>query len=433
MTSTELRRDLRAIVEAAVAAVDPERVLRESVRVADGALTVRGERVAELDGVERVWLVGAGKGSVRMAAAALDLLGARVAGGCIAAPPGLAPCLPALPLWEAGHPVPNAHSLAAAGEALRLVHGLGPRDLVLVLLSGGASALWAAPVDGVSLGDLQVVTRGLLRAGAPIAELNTVRRHLSRIAGGQLARAAAPARVLTLAISDVVGVSPDVIGSGPTLPDPTTHAEALEILVRRGVAAPAAVTHHLQRGVAGEAPETPKPGELANLAGFHLLASIREALAAAAEEAVRLGYHARVVSDSLEGEAARVGEEIARQATGLPPRTALLWGGETTVTVRGDGSGGRNQELALAAALALDGHHGVALASVGTDGIDGPTPAAGAIVDGDSAARARAAGLDPEGALARNDSHPLHRATGDLLVTGPTGTNVNDVVVVVTG
>jgi glycerate 2-kinase len=427
------RGRLRAILDAAVAAADPERLVREALRLEGDVLLVRGEPAAVLGPGEGVWLVGAGKASRRMAAAAMGVLGDRVRDGCIAAPRGSAQPLEGIEVWEAGHPTPDVHGVAAAGEALHLAHRATPGELVLCLLSGGASALWAAPPDGVSLAALRAVTRALLLAGAPIAELNTVRKHLSRIAGGQLARAAAPTPILTLAISDVIGVPPDVIGSGPTLPDPTGYAGAREILQARSIHAPPAVMHHLQRGLAGELPETVKPGELTSPAPFHLLASVRDALRAAALAAEGLGYRAEIVSDALEGEASQVGGAIARAAlrardAGHGP-VALLWGGETTVTVRGDGRGGRNQELALAAALALEGEGGLLVASMGTDGVDGPTDAAGGIADGSTTARGRAAGLDPRASLARNDAHTFLHAAGDLIVTGPTGTNVNDVMV----
>ncbi|MBW3628288.1 MAG: DUF4147 domain-containing protein [Gemmatimonadetes bacterium] len=431
------REDIRAILDAAVAAVDPLAVVSRSVRLEGDSLTVRGVAAVDLSALHAVWIVGAGKASRRMAEAALGVLGARVRGGAIAAPAGSAQSLDGLEVWEAGHPIPDAHGLAAAGEALRAANRAAPNDLILCLLSGGASALWSAPPDSVPLADLRVLTRELLRAGAPISELNTVRKHLSRIAGGQLARAAAPARILTLAISDVIGAPPDVIGSGPTLPDPTTYASALEILRLRRVAAPQSVTRHLLRGAAGEIDETAKPGELDNLAGFHLLASVSEALAGAGKAAERLGYRVEVLSETLEGEARKVGAQLARAALqrrddGAGP-VALLWGGETTVTVTGQGKGGRNQELALAAALVLEGEPAVALASFGTDGIDGPTDAAGGLVDGDTARVGRSAGFDPLGALTDNDAYAFLDAAGALLMTGPTGTNVNDVVVALIG
>jgi glycerate-2-kinase len=370
------------------------------------------------------------------------VLGERVAGGTITVPAG-GPTrrLPGIDVWTASHPVPDTHGLAGAAAALEVARAAGEDDLVLCLLSGGASALWPAPPAGVSLSDLRAATGSLLRAGAPIAEINAVRRHLSRIAGGWLARAAAPARLVTLAVSDVVGSAPDAIGSGPTVPDPTTYADALEVLRRREVDVPPAVRAHLQRGDLGEAPETPKPGDPAFArASYRVVASSRDALAAAAEEAERLGYRTTVVGDDMEGEARRVATEVAALAWGAHAEgesarapAAFLLGGETTVTVRGPGRGGRSQELALAAALEIEGEPGVVVAAVGTDGRDGPTDAAGGMVDGETTARGRAAGLEARDALERNDAHAFLRASGDLVVTGPTGTNVNDLVLVLVG
>jgi glycerate 2-kinase len=428
-----LREHAQRIVRAAVAAVDPERLIRDSLGLEGSRLTLRGTPAVLLPEAGGVRLLAAGKAAPAMAASAAAILGPRLLGGSVAAPPGHAPPIGGLEVWEAGHPVPTIHSVAAAASALWEARSAGPNDLLLCLLSGGASALWTAPEAGLTLDDLRLTTTALLRAGAPIAEVNTVRKHLSRIAGGRLARTAAPARVLTLAVSDVIGTGEDSIGSGPTLPDPSTFADSLTILRERDVRVPTAVIAHLEAGVAGRVGETPKPGDLDNLAGFHVLASIDEALEGARAEAERQGYQVEIVSARTEGEAREVGTEVARRARhdrdAGRRRVALLWGGETTVTVKGDGRGGRNQEVALAAALTLEGLAGIAVGSVGTDGIDGPTDAAGALVDGGTVARGREAGLEPAAALARNDAYPFLCAAGDLLFTGPTGTNVNDVCV----
>lgn len=433
-----LREDARRILDAALAAVDPAGAVRRALEVDGDTLRVVGEEVMELNAVERVWIVGAGKAAAGMARGALEVLGDRVAGGVVTVPHGSAPALPRVEVWQAAHPVPDTGGLAAAVAALEVARGAGEDDLVLCLLSGGASALWPAPPAGVSLTELQAVTERLLRAGAPIGELNAVRRHLSRIAGGWLARAAHPARLVTLAVSDVVGSPPEDVGSGPTVPDPTTYRDALEVLRRRGVETPPGVLARLQAGDAGEAPETPKPGDPAlHRARYHVVARGRDALSAAAREAEGLGYRATVVGDDVEGEAREVAREVAALARGAhaggePARgpAAFLVGGETTVTVRGPGKGGRNQELALAAALEIEGEPGVVVAALGTDGRDGPTDAAGGMVDGRTVARGVARGLAPREALDRNDSHTFLRATGDLIVTGPTGTNVGDVVLV---
>jgi glycerate 2-kinase len=431
-----LRADARFILDAALSAVEPRLAVRRALRLQEGTLQV-GDEAIDLGSIQRVLLVGAGKAASSMALGAQDVLGERLTGGTITTKDGHAVPVPGIDVWEAAHPLPDARGLAGAASALQLARQATERDLVLGLLSGGTSALWPAPPAGVSLGDLQRVTGALLRAGAPIGELNTVRKHLSRISGGQLARAVHPARLVTLVVSDVVGSPVDVIASGPTVPDPTTYADALEVLRRREIEIPVAVSAHLQAGAAGEYAETPKPGDvLFDRTSVHVIARNQDALEGAAREAERLGYEPRIVTDSLEGEAREAARAVVAEAlrargersAGSQP-LALLWGGETTVTVAGDGRGGRNQELALAAAILLEGEVGITVAALGTDGTDGPTDAAGGVVDGGTVGRARERGLNPIDYLRRNDAYPLLRAAGDLLVTGPTGTNVNDVVI----
>ncbi|HEU0300816.1 MAG TPA: DUF4147 domain-containing protein, partial [Longimicrobium sp.] len=408
-----LRRHARTILDAALAAADARAAVVRALAREGERLTVAGVEEVELSAFDRVLVIGAGKAAARMAAGALEVLGERIAGGTVTTKDGHGAALPRIDVWEAAHPVPDTRGMAGATEALRLAREAGPRDLVLCLLSGGASALWASPAPGVTLTQLQEVTDALLRSGATIQEINTVRKHLSRIGGGWLARAAAPARVVALAVSDVVGGAPDVIASGPTVPDPTTYADALEVLMEREVRAPASVLAHLQAGDAGELPETPRPGDPCFArASIHLIAGNRDALEGAARAAERLGYRARIVADDLEGEASGAGEQVALLATNARAERAaaplaLLLGGETTVTVRGGGRGGRNQELALAVAIELEGVEGVLAASLGTDGTDGPTDAAGAFADGGTVPRGQAAGLDPRDALRRNDAHPF--------------------------
>jgi glycerate 2-kinase len=431
-----LRDDALAILKAGIAAADPADAVRRALTNDGGRIRLEDGQAVDLSSAWNVTVVGAGKAAAAMAGGVLDVLGSRVRGGVIAVPHGTPAAPPPLETWEAAHPAPDAHGLAAAAAALRAAREADGDALVLCLLSGGASALWAAPPPGVGLTELRAVTRALMEAGAPIGDLNAVRKHLSTMAGGRLACAAAPAAVVTLAISDVVGGAPDVIGSGPTVPDPTTFSDALEALRRRGVQPPASVQAHLHAGLAGDVPETPKPGDprYAKTA-IRLVASGRDALAGAAAEAERRGYRTAVVADDVEGEA----RDVARHAAGLARGTlaegaehpvALLMGGETTVTVRGSGRGGRNQELALALGIELEGVDGVLAAAVGTDGVDGPTDAAGGIADGGTVARGRAQGLDAGRALADNDSHTFLSAAGDLIVTGPTGTNVNDLLVI---
>jgi hydroxypyruvate reductase len=331
---------------------------------------------------------------------------------------------------EAGHPIPDAAGLEAAEQALKLAAGAGPNDLVLVLLSGGASANWIAPVEGLSLADKQAVTRALLRSGANIGEINTVRKHLSRIKGGRLARAAQPARVVTLAISDVPGDDPAVIGSGPTVPDPTTLADARAVVARFKLELPESVT----RALADPSHESPKAGEAAfALSEFKLIARPADAFRAA-EQAVRAaGYECVMLGDRIEGEARDIAADHAGQALALQRqgrRAVILSGGELTVTIRGQGRGGPNQEYALALALALQGAPGIAALAGDTDGTDGgagsPDDPAGAAIVPDTLARARWRGLDPAHFLADNNSTGFFTRLGDLVETGPTWTNVND-------
>lgn len=418
---------LRHILDAALAAVEPR-----------GATVRALRRYADLiapPAPDRVRVLGAGKAAAGMAAGALEFLGG-TAGGSIAVPAGSAPPhLPGITVWKAGHPAPTAHSLAAGADALAEARGARPGDLVLCLLSGGASSLWACPAEGITLGELAATTRALLSAGIPIQDLNTVRKHLSAIAGGGLARAAAPARVVTLAISDVIGSPLDVIGSGPAVPDPTSYGEALAVAGSvPGV--PSAVRAHLQAGAAGARPETAGPEEPCfEGSSAYVIADNRDALAGAARAAEEWGCTPEVIAEPLSGDAAAAARRIAalvRPRLGGGPG-ALLLGGETTVAVHGDGRGGRSQELALALAVELSGVPGWRAAAFGTDGVDGPTPAAGARVDGETVARGAAAGVDAAAALERNDSYGFFRREGGALVTGPTGTNVADVVLVLLG
>ena len=331
---------------------------------------------------------------------------------------------------EAGHPIPDAAGLEAATRALEVADGAGADDIVLVLMSGGASANWIAPVTGLQFSDKQAVTRALLRSGANIGEINTVRRHLSRIKGGRLARRAYPAKVVTLAISDVPNDNPAAIGSGPTVPDPTTLADACAIVSRYKLDLPQAVTRALQ----DLANETPKPGDpVFDGTTFMLAARPADALRAAEQQVRAVGYECVMLGDSLEGEAREVAvahAALARDLQAKGKRTVVLSGGELTVTIRGKGQGGPNQEYALALAAALDGARNISAVAGDTDGTDGGVGSAddpaGAFADGVSAQRARALGLDPAAFLADNNSTGFFSRLGDLLKTGPTYTNVND-------
>jgi hydroxypyruvate reductase len=413
------REDARAIWQAALAAGDVGPLVRQHLRP-----DPRHRRVVVL---------GCGKASGAMARAAEEVWGDRIAGGFVVVKDGYTVPLDRVELAEAGHPVPDARGLAASTRLLALAHGAGEDDLVLVLVSGGGSALTPAPAPPVTLAEKQEVTRLLLAAGATIAELNAVRKHLSRLKGGQLARAAWPAAVLTLALSDVIGDPLDVIASGPTAPDPTTYGDALDVLQARGVLGrtPGAVSARLEAGRRGEIEETPKPGDrLFSRVTNVVIGNNALVTGAAIAAAGRLGYRPHFLTRALQGEAREVARDLVAHARRLAPPACLIAAGETTVTVRGPGRGGRCQELALAAALDLRPDERLTVLAAGTDGTDGPTDAAGAIVDATSVPRGAAAGADARRALDDNDAYAFLGASGDLLVTGPTNTNLLDLYLV---
>ena len=377
----------------------------------------------------RTIVVGGGKASAAMARAVEDAWDGPLE-GLVVTQHGYRVACDRIEIVEASHPVPDTAGEAAARRILDLASSAGPDDLVLCLISGGGSALMPLPAAGLTLTDKQAVNRALLRSGATIGEMNCVRKHLSAIKGGRLAAAAAPAEVVTLLISDVPGDSPAVIASGPTVPDPTTFADARAILEKYAIAEPDAAVAHLR--AAGE--ETPKPGD-PRLAGGEtiLVATPQMALEAAASVARRRGVTPVILGDAVEGEArevakvhAAIARQVARRGQPSPPPAVLLSGGETTVTVRGKGRGGRNAEFLLALAVALDGAPGIFALAADTDGIDGTEDNAGAVIAPDSLARAAAAGLNAKALLADNDGYGFFAALDDLVITGPTLTNVND-------
>ena len=415
--SENIRRDAVTCALAGIAAVDPGDLVRRALaqHAIDGNITI----------------VAVGKAAGAMASAALDVLGSAVRAGVVISRDPVHLSGP-VDCFIGGHPVPNERGAVGAREIERIAAALTADDTLLCLVSGGASALMSLPADGISIHDMASVTTALLRAGARIDELNCVRKHLDRLKGGRLAACAFPAGVVTLVLSDVIGDEVTTIASGPTVADPTTVAQAIAILKARHIwdQAPESVRAHLVRGD----DESPKPGDprLAR-SDSRVIGSNVNAAAAAREQAASLGYAARVVTTSLSGEASKVGADIVRDVKAELERekknVALIFAGETTVTVRGTGTGGRNQELVLGAAIAMDGTSGITVASLGTDGIDGPTDAAGAVADGESISRARALNLDPSAALTANDTHAFWKALGALVRTGPTGTNVMDIVV----
>jgi hydroxypyruvate reductase len=417
----ELRETLKGLYATAVAAAHPARCLPVLLPAAPaGRLIVlaAGKAAGSMAEVtERVYLGERGLPRERLT-------------GIAVARHGYGRPTQVIEMLEAGHPVPDAAGLAAAARALTLAKSAGARDLVLVLMSGGASANWIAPAEGVPFADKQAVTRALLRSGAAIDEINCVRKHLSRIKGGRLAKHAYPARLTTIAISDVPGDDPAVIGSGPTVPDPTTLADARAIVARYRLGLPASVT----RALNDPTNESPKPGDkvFANTT-FTLAARPADALRAAETSAADAGYEVVSLGANVEGEARDVAAahaKLARDYRAQGKRAAILSGGELTVTIRGKGQGGPNQEYALALAIALDGMAKVAAIAGDTDGTDGgaglATDPAGAIVDGTTVSRAKKLSLDPAAFLANNDSTGFFAKLGDLLNPGPTFTNVND-------
>jgi hydroxypyruvate reductase len=449
MAKNPLIPDLLSIRSAALAAVEPGQAVRRNLAWETPRRLRIGSQAWEMAEGQQVYLVAAGKAAVPMAAAAADVLGGALRSGVVVTKTGhmTGQNLPAsLDVFEAGHPVPDWVGLAAACAVMTLLDNLPPDARLILLLSGGASSLLPAPAGGLTLDDLQQTTQSLLKGGAAIGEINAVRKHLDLLKGGQLALLALHrpgVQLSVLVLSDVVGDPLEVIASGPACADPTTYQDAWDALARHDLLdqIPGAAAAHLRQGMAGVAPETPKPGsDIFQRVTHTLVGSNRLAALAALEQAKNLGYNSLLLTTCLEGEAREAGRFAAALAKGisqhgdpLPAPACLIWGGETTVTVRGDGLGGRNQELALSAALALDGLQGVAIMALATDGTDGPTDAAGAIVDGETVEAARRFGADPVEALRRNNSYPLLDRVGALMRTGPTGTNVNDLLVLLVG
>lgn len=429
------------VLEAALQAADPAAAVARHLNITEPTLTV-GDRAYDLDLVEDIYLVGAGKAGAPMALTAAAILADRLTAGLVIVKEGYeirdTPGLSQHQIVTAGHPLPDQRGVKATQELLSLLARANANDLILCLLSGGASALLTAPAAGITLPDLQHLTSLLLRSGADIGEINTLRKHLDIVKGGGLVQAAAPARVISLILSDVIGDPLDIIASGPTAADSSTFTQALNILRKYGLSsrvAPAILTR-LEQGAAGIVAETLKPGDpLMNQVQNLVIGSNRQAARSAAQTAATLGFNTRLLSTALQGEARLVGSimaqaahDLAGDSSPLPRPACLIAGGETTVTVRGDGLGGRNQELALAAVETMNGLADTLLITLATDGGDGPTDAAGALVSGETLARAQALGLDPAEHLVRNDAYPFFDALGDLLKPGPTFTNVNDLV-----
>lgn len=433
----ERRLKVAAILSSAMSAVDPA-VAVKHILIRQGKRLLVAGKSYDLSRLNHIWLIGVGKAGVPMAQSVVEVLGDRLSGGIVIVKEGFA--MGSLPehvtLLEAGHPIPDQRGQAGAQQIECLLQPLQPDDLVLCLISGGGSALLPHPVIGVSLPDLQLLSQYLLDCGASVNEINTLRKHVDQFKGGQLVRFASPARVVSLILSDVVGNPLDIIASGLTVPDPSTYLDSFNILQKYSLVdrVPPSIIAHLQKGMQGEIPDTPKPGDaLFNRVQNEIVGSNIIACQAACKKAQELGFNTQILTTYLQGEARQAGGFLAsviRQIsdTGQPiSRPAcIIVGGETTVTIKGSGKGGRNLELALAAAIDLVGLPDVALITLATDGNDGPTDAAGAIVNGDTFHRAEQLGLNPLLFINNNDSYPFFESLNELIKTGPTQTNVND-------
>ncbi len=439
--ASRARKALQQIYYAAVRAAKPSLLLKKQLRISGNALIVKtARRRCRFPLSGKIYLVGVGKGADLAAPVWQRLLGKRLEQGLFIVRDRLVRGrLKRITITAAGHPLPDKRGLSATRRCLEMLSRAGPDDSVVVFLMGGASSLLVEPASGITLADKQAATAVLLKSGMTIREINCVRKHLSAIKGGGLLRAAYPARVLTLAISDVVGDDPGVIGSAPSLHDPTTFKEAWKILQRYILLnkIPESVKRRLLHGARGEIPETLKPGSaLSRRSPFVVIANNRDALTAAKRKAESLGFAAQVLTAELSGDAQTRAREISSKLklslsgkkSGDRPHCFLI-GGETTVRVKGKGLGGRNQEFALASALALRGCPRIYLLSAASDGSDGPTDAAGAFVDGDTVIRAGRLGLDPRQALRENDSYHFFQHLEDLFRPGPTGTNVLDFII----
>jgi hydroxypyruvate reductase len=429
------------ILKSAIEAVVPHHFFPKQIFLRRHTLNVEEDagRVQHYDlrAFKRIVVLGAGKASARMAEACEGILGSRIDSGLVITKYGHARPLSRIQVLEAGHPLPDAAGLKGARAMISLLEQSRPEDLILFLTSGGCSALLPTPTPPISLKEKQGLTALLLRSGATIQEINAVRKHISQTKGGQLAKLAYPATVINLIISDVVGDPLDSIGSGPLVPDPSTFQEAWGVLDKYRLlkAGSRTIVNHLKAGIQGEAEETPKPGDACfrRVRNF-IMARNRSALTAAAHRARAFGFTPLVLTSQVQGEARELAKfygalakEIHLSAHPVKPPVCLIAGGEPTVTVRGKGLGGRNMELALAVALEIKGLPNTVFLSAGTDGGDGPTDAAGAIVDGRTWSRALKKGIPPEKKLANNDSYHFFKEAGGLVITGPTGTNVMDI------
>jgi glycerate 2-kinase len=434
-----LFKDAEEIFRTALAAVDPERLVRRCLKLRGAKLSV-DSKAYDLDNFERVIVIGAGKGSAPMARGVEKVLGKRIDHGLVIVKYGHTVPLEKVRIVDAGHPIPDKNGVVGAREILEILSGTGKRDLVISLFSGGGSALMDDFQAGITLADVQKATSLLLSCGADISEINTIRKHVSKVKGGRLARTASPSPMINLLLSDVIGDDLDVIASGPTVPDESTFADAMEVLERYGLKKrfPKRIMDYLKLGLTGKVSETPKRGDpIFNNITNRIVGNNRMALSAAASRAKRLGYRPLILSARLQGEAKEaakfltaVAKEVSEQDRPVKKPACLIAGGETTVTLCGKGMGGRNQETALSAAMEINGWVGIVFLSGGSDGTDGPTDAAGGMVDGKSLARAMKKSINIRSCLDRNDSYRFFKEFGGHLITGPTLTNVMDIVVI---
>jgi glycerate 2-kinase len=436
-----LRQDARQIFNAALTAADAAETVSCHVKVDGEAFDIDG-RLYSLRSYRSIFVVGAGKGSAQMCRRLEELIGDRLSGGIIIVKYGYTVPVKKIAVIEAGHPIPDENGLDATEQVIDLLRQTTSEDLVISLISGGGSALLSSPTDGVSFHEKQEMTELLLKCGAPIREVNAIRKHISKVKGGRVARLAYPSTLISLILSDVVGDAISAIASGPTAPDPSTFSECQVILDRYKLRTKKSdsIARLIDKGSAGEIDETPKPGDpvFENVLNV-VVGNNRLTVMAAKEQAESLGYSVKVIDDLAEGETtelavahAAIVKEIYHSGTVRRP-ACVISGGEATVTLRGDGLGGRNQEFALATALELDGLDGVVALIGGTDGTDGPTDAAGGIVDGGTVRCGQTKGLDARDYLSRNDSYHYLQATDDLLITGPTFTNVMDLRLFIVG
>jgi hydroxypyruvate reductase len=426
------------IMTAALEAVNPRNAVLSHLKREGDHLIIDDDRI-DLKNIDRIYLIGAGKAGEPMVEAASEILGDLIYEGLVIVKQGYADkdnINDHIKICEAGHPYPDERGVSATSQITELLKTTKQADVVICLISGGGSALMVSPVDGVSLEDIQILTGALLASGATINEINTLRKHLDQVKGGNLARIASPAKMISLILSDVVGDYLDVIASGPTVPDPSTYEDALNIIDRYNLRdqVPASMLEHLKSGNLGKFDETPKPGDkiFLNVSNF-IIGSNRSASQAALNQAMNEGFNSIVLSNSMQGEASQVGialSAILRQAAindqPIPRPACIIVGGETTVTLRGKGEGGRNQELALGAVRELSGLESIAFITLATDGGDGPTNAAGAVVTGETYQRGKILNLELQNFLDDNNAYNYFKPLDDLIITGPTKTNVND-------